>query len=136
MPAKRVYRMTAILLLLTLLAFNLTPLNLLFKWSVDADYYTYSNYSGTVTVAEDWYKRKLISNLSAFERVNPACATRGFESDTTMYRLFRKNPLAFWRWKDYLTDKRFDLPYADWNEIEKRRRSYIDTIANTPCRDF
>lgn len=128
--------MTAILLLITILAFNFTPLNLLFKWSVDADYYAYSNYSGTVTVTEDWYKRKLIGNVSAFAKVNPACVTKGFENDTTMYRLFSKNPLAFWRWKDYLTDERFDLPYARWKDIEKRRLPYIDTIANTPCRDF
>lgn len=41
--------------------------------------------------------------------------------DKKMYRLFSKNPLAFWRWRLYFFDERYQLPYKDWAEIEKVR---------------
>ena len=41
--------------------------------------------------------------------------------DTVVYRLFWKNPLAFWRWAEYFNDKRYDLPYKSWESIRKKR---------------
>lgn len=136
MTRKKAYRLAGILVLLTLLAANFTPLNWLFKISVDADRYCYSNLSGTVTVMENRFKNRAISNFGQFSQVKPECRVPGFESDTLMYRLFSKQPLAFWRWKEYLTDERYQLPYASWEEVKERRKTYIDTLSNTPCRDF
>ena len=43
------------------------------------------------------------------------------EKPPVVYRLFWKNPLAFWRWSDYLSDDpHYKLPYKDWNEIKKK----------------
>ncbi len=136
MTRKKAYWLTGILLLVTVLAANLTPLNWLFMISVDADRYCYANLSGTVTVMENRFKNRAISDFSQFSHVKPECRVPGFEGDTLMYRLFSKQPLAFWRWKEYLTDERYNLPYITWETIKERRMPYIDTLSNTPCRDF
>ena len=46
-------------------------------------------------------------------------------ADTVVYRIFKKNPAAFWRWGSYLMgDEKYNFPYKDWNKIEKRRATY------------
>jgi hypothetical protein len=92
---------------------NIVPLDKLFA---DGSYYRYSNSNGSMTFVE--YKSR------DFEMMN-----RRFESyrkeksnhDTTLYRLFKKNPLAFWRWGQYFFSKRYRLPYKAWAEIKSVR---------------
>lgn len=136
MTRRKYYKLIGIIVLVTIAACNFTPLNVLFKLSVDSDHYQYSNLSGTVTFSEDWFKKRTISDVTKFRKVSPSCIAEGFENDTLMYRLFSKNPLAFWRWKEYFTDERYDLPFARWTEISNKRENYLNSLPATPCRDF
>lgn len=43
--------------------------------------------------------------------------------NTEMYRLYRMNPLYFWRWSYYLIVSK-DFKYKDWKEIESNRIPY------------
>ena len=46
-------------------------------------------------------------------------------ADTVVYKIFKRNPFAFWRWINYVTgDEKYDFPYKSWTEIEKRRTNY------------
>jgi hypothetical protein len=48
------------------------------------------------------------------------------KNDTTLYRLFNKNPFAFWRIKSFFTDPKYKLPYKNWKEIERKRGNITD----------
>jgi hypothetical protein len=50
------------------------------------------------------------------------------------HRLFSKNPLSFWRWASYFSDKRYELPYLNWDEVRKRRG--YDLKYATSFQDF
>jgi len=49
--------------------------------------------------------------------------------DKNIYRLFAKNPFAFWRWWSYFYDERYHFPYKNWEEIKKIR----DTMKVKTC---
>lgn len=136
MRVKRRYKIIGAIVIIMIIVANINPVNALLKMSVDAEHYSYSNASGTATFMEDFYKGRKIGKLEEFRVINPICIVPGFENDTLMYRLYAKNVLAFWRWKSYFTDYRYELPYADWKEIATRRKSYIDTLPHVPCLDF
>lgn len=44
-----------------------------------------------------------------------------------LYRLYKINPLCFWRWNNYLKNS-IHFEYKDWENIEKnRQKKGIDT---------
>ena len=49
-----------------------------------------------------------------------------------MYRTFKKNPLAFWRWDDYLFGRRYRLPYLDPDSIPEPPDPY--PVKGTPLQ--
>lgn len=46
------------------------------------------------------------------------------KGNDTLYRLFTKNPLYFWRWSSFYTKKEFQVPYKNWDQIEQNRVPY------------
>ena len=104
-----------LLLLLIIVLSNVAPLHPFFLFFLDNDHYRYSNANGAFTFTEESKGR------------NFAMAKRSFDGykmqtpDTILYRLFRKNPLTFWRWSDYINDPKYNLPYKSWGEIRKVR---------------
>jgi hypothetical protein len=107
-------------ILFLLLAFiiiisNTPPFMYLVDWAMDLHHYKFSNASGSFTVTNT-STTKMTGINSAFQEYvkikHPA------PKDTVLYRIFSKNPLAFWRWNSYLFDERHKLPYKSWDEIK------------------
>ncbi|WP_199140530.1 hypothetical protein [Pedobacter sp. ASV12] len=63
-------------------------------------------------------------NFEMMKRMHKGCMLdRPDQQDKNIYRLFSKNPLAFWRWRMYFFDERYKLPYKNWEEIKKTRET-------------
>lgn len=99
---------------------NTWPFSAILKIMVDGDmHYRYSNFDGSNTSYEfmSWTFENAKSQHKGCLENYPD------QKDKNLYRLFKKNPLAFWRWRLYLFDERYKLPYKDWSEIERKRSS-------------
>ncbi len=98
---------------------NFPPIRYVFELFTNENHYKYSNGDGSLTKQEIPFKNS-VYNLSPvvpekYKELYPN------STDTIMYRIFWKNPLEFWRWAEYYYDKRYTLPYKNWEEIKKRR---------------
>ena len=100
-------------------------------------YYKYSNESGTYTALETPIQNRMYQKPPGGKWiVNPNnCSTNTPAGDTILYRVFAINPLKFWRWGEYLFDRRYSLPYEDWNVVEKRR-GFGPLKVHTNCMAF
>lgn len=104
---------TLYILFIVIIFSNILPVDKMFS---DGSYYRYSNIDGSVTFAQfktrdfEMMKRR----FESFTKTNK-------NMDTIIYRLFKKNPLAFWRWGQYFFSKRYKLPFKDWDEIKAIR---------------
>jgi hypothetical protein len=52
------------------------------------------------------------------------------KGDSVIYRLFSKNPLAFWRINKYFTDPKYKLPYRSWAKIKIKRKYELKNSNN------
>jgi hypothetical protein len=96
---------------------NVSPFVWMFKNFVDERHYRYSNYNGSFTFYEFMSR-----DFEMMKRSHKGCLSyRPSLKDKNVYRLFTKNPFAFWRWRLYFFDERYKLPYKSWEEIKKRR---------------
>lgn len=96
---------------------NIFPITGVFSFLLDQKHYRYSNYNGSATFYEFMER-----DFEMAKRSHLGCLSyRPDLKDKKMYRLFSKNPLAFWRWRLYFFDKRYKLPYKKWEEIYKIR---------------
>lgn len=97
---------------------NIKPTHYIFSFFLDEGLYRYSNSSGSFirTEIKSYDFEGVKYNYSVFKKENR------IEKDTTLYRLFRKNPLCFWRWYSYFSDERYDLPYKNSVEIRKWKK--------------
>ncbi|RKO69139.1 hypothetical protein D7322_23170 [Sphingobacterium puteale] len=94
---------------------NLPPLRGLCDWLLDTYHYEFANSSG------DFYI--MAPSAEDFEGVNQRWdqyLKKGnvLPNDTTLYRLFSINPVAFWRYYNYFNPI-YKLPYKDKDEIPK-----------------
>lgn len=78
-------------------------------------HYSYSNSDDLNTT----FVEKFGSNYSFRTKVYDDYRYSHPNNDTLMYRNFWKNPLCFWRWKEYFTDKKYQLPYISRSEVER-----------------
>ena len=101
---------------------NLNPIQYLISIFLDENYYQYSNYNGSFTTKEHVFKGTGFRGVKN-EFKNYKLDSKSFKksNDTLLYRLFLRNPLRFWHWKDYFLDERYQLPYKNWKEIRERR---------------
>jgi hypothetical protein len=80
---------------------------------IDMQHYTYSNSDDPeTTIAENFgspfdFRTKVYDE---YRVTNP-------NNDTLLYRNFWKNPLCFWRWKEYFTDEKYKLPYISREDV-------------------
>jgi len=96
---------------------NVTPFRQILKIAVDQRHYRYSNYNGSFTFYE-----YMDLNFEMMKRMHGVCSSHHPNlKDKKVYRLFTKNPLAFWRWWLYFFDERYKVPYKNWADIEKAR---------------
>ncbi|KQB99369.1 hypothetical protein AQF98_17505 [Pedobacter sp. Hv1] len=98
---------------------NIPPFTGIFRFFLDQKHYRYSNSDGTSTFYEFMSR-----DFEMAKRRQAHCLLKKPDlKDRKHYRLFSKNPLAFWRWRLYFFDERYKLPYKNWEEIEKTRKS-------------
>ena len=77
----------------------------------------YSNYNGSFTFEE----------MNFFERHFEYCSNKFAKfkeknhTDTILYRLDKIDFTKVWQYGRYLYEKRYHLPYMNWDEIKERR---------------
>lgn len=100
---------------------NLPYITGVIAFVADEGHYRYSNSDGSSTYTE-------FNNHDfdlAIRRHSSCNRLRSSKADQTLYRLFKKEPFAFWRWGRYFYDERYKLPYKDWKLIQKNRATII-----------
>lgn len=90
------------------------------KWDGEA-YFRYSNSNASFTFFDDVSFKSGALTPEIIERFieeeNPKPANQ------TLYRVYRINPLCFWRWSYYFGTSS-DFQYKSWKEIEPNRVPY------------
>ncbi len=118
-----------IVLAVIVIGSNLFPFTALLKIFVDEKHYRYSNYNGSLTFTVFSHR-----DFEMLKRRHKDCQlSRPNLKDKELYRLFNKNPLAFWRWRSYFFDKEYKIPYKNWEEIKKiRAEEKVKEITGCP----
>ena len=95
---------------------NFFPIKAFFEIVVDEYHYQYSNGDGKWKFTE----RRIKGSTFNFRRTFTEAAKREMPgADTIIYRNFTKNPFAFWRYRDYLTNPIYTLPYKSRKDLPK-----------------
>lgn len=128
----KTYKKIIVKIILIIFLSNLPPVYGLIRTFADWQSFRYSTYNGSVTFISFWDR-----NFEMMQRVHKGClVARPNLKDKNMYRLFAKNPLAFWRWRAYFFDKEYKLPYKSWDEIKKTREAENIKGVTGCTRDF
>ncbi len=104
---------------------NIPPLQTIFKLIFDQKLFYYSTNDGSAFFDENIFFGRVFhfrrSTTQSFKVTYP-------EADTIIYRNFKPNPLAFWRYRDYLFDERYTLPYFPLDEARKKRQEWKEKM--------
>ncbi len=97
---------------------------------IDSDHFRYSNANASFTDIEhfDWM-RPWISEWTVWAFIEN---TRPEARNMEVFRLYRINPLCFWRWRYYLMVSR-KFGYKSWDKIEPNR---VPFVPNNKWQDF
>ncbi len=113
---KKTFKISVIVIIAIIILSNIGPMHSFVSLFANANHHRYSSSTAGFTFLEQYQGRDTAMLKKKFDLFKKET------SDTILYRLFSKNPLAFWRYIDYYKDPRYDLPYKDWKEIEKEHR--------------
>jgi hypothetical protein len=86
--------------------------------AIDGDHFRYSNANAAFTGIE--YMDVFSPWMSKWVTYGFIEATRPQMANMEIFRLYRINPLCFWRWRYYLTVSRH-FEYRDWETIKPNR---------------
>lgn len=105
-----------IVLAIILLVPNLPVITKYIAHQVDEGHFRYANLDGSFIATQRFSFKSPGFSTSGFEQfiknTSPA------EENRKLYRLYKINPLCFWRWNNYIQiGVHFD--YMDWEVIEK-----------------
>lgn len=109
---------------------NLPILNKVILSAVDKDHFKYANNDGSFTYTESFaFKDGYISSglINIFKESQNAT-----DSHKIVYRLYRINPLCFWRWSYYISISS-NFKYRDWKNIASSRVKFDE---ESPWQDF
>mgnify|MGYP000856618432 CR=1 FL=1 len=107
---KKIFFLIGILLILI----NAPILNNFILYHTDNNSFKYSNLNGTFTCTDRFgFKDPGLTDL-AFDLFIKE--TNQDKKDSELFRLYKINPLCFWRWNYYLT-KSLNYKYKDWDKI-------------------
>jgi hypothetical protein len=99
-----------LVVIILIIIVNLPPVNGL----TGHDDLLYSNANGSFTFDEANYAGRnfqlCMDNFQAFKSTG--------KKDTLLFRVTPRNVFKFWRWRDYLTKEKYNVPYKSWKEIE------------------
>ena len=111
-------RAIVIIVFVFLIVVNLPVINTEILKRVDGEHFRYSNANGSLTTVEHidilqpWMSEWTVGRF-ARER-HPS------DENKEMFRIYRINPLCFWRWRYYWVVGR-KFKYRSWDEIEPNR---------------
>jgi hypothetical protein len=104
---------------------NIPPFQSVLKFIFDDNLYYYSTKDGSAFFIENEYKGRKFQ----FKRVTSAEKRAEYpEADTIIYRNFQPNLFAFWRYRDYIFDERYTLPYFPLEEARKKRQEWKEKM--------
>jgi hypothetical protein len=107
---KKIFFLIGILLILI----NAPILNNFILYHTDNNTFKYSNLNGTFTCRDRFGCKDL--GLTDLEFDLFIKETNQDKKDSELFRLYKINPLCFWRWNYYLT-KSLNYKYKDWDKI-------------------
>ena len=121
---KKKYLIAVGLLVTIITLSNWGPINLFVVVNVDKHYYKYSNGDGRWRLDEWRYKGPMYN--AYYKTLQPWDTVGIGDADTIIYRNFKINPLAFWRYWSYYNDPVFELPYKSRKELpfEKQNKDW------------
>lgn len=129
--SKKFFRRLGICFLIILVVTNLPPVNSVLIISFDAEIYRYSNFYGSFTFQENLFKNTSYEQCCGV--YDDFLSTRPNVSDKKLYRLFKINPFAIWRWRQYIFEDRYHIPWLDWEKVVEKRGEILNS---TPYMDF
>ena len=116
------YIIRSLLVFMVIIIFsNLPFVDKLVLKAIDVNTFRYSNRNGAYTrvqgfdFKDGYFNPRMIHRY--VEKEKPLAENK------KLYRLYKINPLCFWRWGYYYTSSK-DFEYLDWEEIEPTRVSY------------
>lgn len=125
---------TIIILVISVLAFpNIPVISKFVTKRIDNDNYRYANCDGSFTFLQDFSFKSPGFSMSGFKRFIKE--TSPSKENRTLYRLYRINPLCFWRWHRYIINS-IHFKYMDWEKIEERRNVSKKTEKLSRWQDF
>ena len=111
---------TILMLLISILLIpNLPFINKYIAHRLDEGYFRYANLDGSYIITQHFSFKS--PGFSTFGFENFIKNTSPAQENRKLYRLYKINPLCFWRWKNYLVNA-VHFEYMDWNTIEKNRQ--------------
>lgn len=96
--------------------------------TIDVDHFRYSNADGSYTMIETFSLKSGIYDRESMEWMNHN------EKNKEVFRVYRINPLCFWRWR-YYWKYSTQFNYKNWKEIEAIREPFEYTPYDSQ-RDF
>lgn len=97
---------------------------------IDSDHFRYSNNDASFTQVEDFdIKRPWMNEWVVWGFIE---RTRPEARNMEVFRLYKINPLCFWRWRYYILVSR-KFRYKNWERIERDR---VPFIPNNMWQDF
>lgn len=85
--------------------------------------FNYSNSNASYTKEDTFgFKDLFISDWSINRFIEETHPTK---ENQEIFRLYKINPLCFWRWSYYISISR-KFSYKSWNEIEPKRVPYVE----------
>lgn len=117
---RKIVKLFVSLFLVTAIISNIAPLRYYVSYAVDFSHYRYSNASGTFTYIDMAGNKPedAINRFNSFVK-----ETSPTPEDSILYRIFYRNPFAFWRYYSYGYEK-YDIPYKSWSSIKKARAQH------------
>lgn len=89
---------------------------------IDANHFRYANNDASFTSIQRFdFKTGWISEWTVWGFIEDQ---RPIMRNMEVFRLYRINPLCFWRWRYYLTVSR-KFKYKSWKKIEPNRTPFI-----------
>lgn len=116
-----------------LLLANAPFINKFILFKVDNNSFAYSNINGSYTNRESFgFKDPTFTGFSFdyyIQEYDPP------EEARVLYRIYKINPICFWRWKHYIYTS-LKYKYMDWEKIEKRREIDKNKIIPSGYQEF
>ena len=113
-----------LILVTGLILVNFPPLNGILLGLIDSNSFKYSNRNGSLTHIQNFGFKSggYIDKIWVEEKIIKE-ELKEIQENQEVFRLYRINPLCFWRWNYYIFCSS-NFKYKSWEEIEPNRVPY------------